>query len=869
VGIYEGLLEFKLRVAAEKMAVVEGKKAEEIIPYREAQKETRKILKAGRGKDAVERVLAPGTVYLENDRRERKATGSYYTPDYIVQYIVEHAVGPVLEEKFAALTPKLRDAQKALKQERDKAAALSKHGTKHDDPEHEAYLKHRQVVDDLFDVKVLDPAMGSGHFLVEAVDFTTDRLLHFLNGFPWNPVLAHLKETRETILQEMEQQGISIDAGRLSDVNLLKRHVLKRCIYGVDLNPMAVELAKVSLWLDCFTLGAPLSFLDHHLKCGNSLIGATVEEVREAIEKGQLSLLSGRHFETLMFATDLMQHVGELSDVTAEQVKESRREFRKASDALAPFRRMLDVYTSQWFGNTPRVLGKGKARREVSMALEFLRTRDSETWAQNTSKTDLPEEWESVAAIATKAAGDKRFFHWELEFPEVFFARRQGTTQVEKKPNPGFDSVVGNPPYVRVQELRKSDPATADFLGQRYRSAVKNFDIYLPFYELGLSITKGEVCYIAPNKWFATDYGEGLRKAVTEQRSLSRVVDFKDFQVFPDATNYTCILSLSRKPRKSFVYVDAGSGQLGREDALPVESLPKDGGVWTFAVGGEAALLQRLLEGQWPRLKDLRDRAFQGLRTSDNDVYILQANGPARKGLLPVMSYATGQTYEMESATLKPLLSGEEIRAFSLVHSGLWILFPYDLSGPQPTLRSEKSLKTTYPGAWKYLKECEDRLRARERGKMDGPGWWAFGRNQNLDQFEQPKVMLPGYNDKPAAALDNEGRFYHVSGYSLTLKPDATISLPVLAALLNSRLLFWILMKQGVALQRGFVEFRPQYLDKLPIAIPNSEQRRALERIAQRAVKEGYDNVKADLNEIVYKLYGLTDEEIAIVEGRK
>jgi len=98
----------------------------------------------------------------------RKRTGSYYTPDYIVQYIVEHAVGPVLDEKFAALTPKLRDAQKALKQERDKAAALSKHGTKHDDPEHEAYLKHRRVVDDLFDVKVLDPAMGSGAFLVEA-----------------------------------------------------------------------------------------------------------------------------------------------------------------------------------------------------------------------------------------------------------------------------------------------------------------------------------------------------------------------------------------------------------------------------------------------------------------------------------------------------------------------------------------------------------------------------------------------------------------------------------------------------------------------------------------------------------------------------
>ena len=102
--------------------------------------------------------------------------------------------------------------------------------------------------------------MGSGHFLVEAVDYITDKMLDFLNAFPWNPVIAHLSRMRETILQEMDDQGITIDPKRLTDVNLLKRHVLKRCIYGVDINPMAVELAKVSLWLDCFTLGAPLSF---------------------------------------------------------------------------------------------------------------------------------------------------------------------------------------------------------------------------------------------------------------------------------------------------------------------------------------------------------------------------------------------------------------------------------------------------------------------------------------------------------------------------------------------------------------------------------------------------------------------------------
>jgi hypothetical protein len=234
-SIYEGLLEFHLRIAPEKMAICKGKKTEEIIPYKEAIKQKKKILTTGRGKNAVERLLSKGAVYLENTKHERKATGSYYTPDYIVKYIVENTVGPVLKEKFEVLTPKFREAQWAYREAVSRAKAFEKKGMKGDNPEKTAFT-FKWLVDDLFDVKVLDPAMGSGHFLVETVDFLTDKMIDFLNGFPWNPVMATLKETRETILKEMEKQNITIDETRLNDLNLLKRHVLKRCIYGVDLN---------------------------------------------------------------------------------------------------------------------------------------------------------------------------------------------------------------------------------------------------------------------------------------------------------------------------------------------------------------------------------------------------------------------------------------------------------------------------------------------------------------------------------------------------------------------------------------------------------------------------------------------------------
>lgn len=618
-SIYEGLLEFKLRLASEKMAVVEGKRTEEIVPYDEAKKGNRKILKSGRGRDAVERVIERGALYLENDRRERKATGSYYTPDHIVQYIVEHAVGPVLEERFATLSPKLREAQKTLRQQRDKAKALMTMPGKHDDPEHEAYLKHQHVVDELFAVKVLDPAMGSGHFLVETVDLVTDRLLHFLNGFPWNPILVHLKETRETILQEMERQGITINAARLSDVNLLKRHVLKRCIYGVDLNPMAVELAKVSLWLDCFTLGAPLSFLDHHLKCGNSLIGATVEEVDKALETPtQTSFFHTSEFARELVAVDLMRRIGELSDVTPEQVRESRREFRKAVSALVPAKTVMDVYVSRWFGNEPvhKTAGAGlkpealKKRKALhDFALDFLRADTCKEWLKHPeSLANLHGNDRKTAETALKAAYEKRFFHWEIEFPEVFFAPRQGTTQVvERKASAGFDAVVGNPPYdvLASEELGYDVSQDLAFYESApvYEPAIRGKkNLYKLFLCRGVSAMgpSGTFSFIVPMPLLGDDQAAGVRRLLLEKTGFIAIEAFpqKDDpnnRVFPEAKLSTTIFVTRAQTTRQRFILRAHPGRLIEEASPKLELSPAE----VLAFDPENAAIPSCTQQDW------------------------------------------------------------------------------------------------------------------------------------------------------------------------------------------------------------------------------------------------------------------------------
>ena len=437
-SIYEGLLEFKVRIAQEKMAVVKGKKTEEVIPYQEASKSKKRVLTLGRGRNALERVYQPGDVYLENDRRERKASGSYYTPDHIVKYIVKNTVGPVLTERFDKLRPKFREAQQAYRNAEVNAEGFRKQRMKLDDPAKVAST-YAGLVDDLFDLKVLDPAMGSGHFLVEAVDFICDRILGerqgFLRAFPWNPVTKFLQDTREAIITEMERQGVAVDTGRLTDINLLKRHVLKRCAYGVDLNPMAVELAKVSLWLDCFTIGAPLSFLDHHLKCGNSLIGTTVQEIEAELAKqtkGHAGTLFGGPFQGLLSATASIEQLRRIPDATVEQTERSHSLYADFEKAQAPYKAALDIWVSQHFGN--------------KRAKEFLTLAGGKLLEQiHSGGQGLSEEYRGAIAQGSKIGVEKLFFHWDLEFPEAFVDL--GRSRWRSRDAQGFDAVVGNPPY--------------------------------------------------------------------------------------------------------------------------------------------------------------------------------------------------------------------------------------------------------------------------------------------------------------------------------------------------------------------------------------------------------------------------------------
>ncbi len=777
-SIYEGLLEFKLRIAPVEMAVVKGKKTDEIVSYAEVQQKKLTILKEGRGKDAHNKILPKGTVYLENDRRERKATGSYYTPDYIVKYIVEHTVGPVLTEKLEALRPIFREAEKTLKVERDKAKAL---GRKDISPENETYKKFRKSLNEaFFDLKVLDPAMGSGHFLVEAVDYITDQVAKILTAFKWNPIVHELAQTRHEIQEEMERQGVTIDMSKLTDLNLLKRRVLKSCIYGVDLNPMAVELAKVSLWLDCFTLGAPLSFLDHHMKCGNSLIGGKVQEVQDALSHN----LWGNQFTYLLDATQLMRKVGELSDVTAQEVAESRKAYKGAYDALAPFKRLLDVWVSEYFGN------KGAKRTTQECAGEIV-TNDYRA----TNKED-----KKAVEVGLSLAKTKRFFHWELEFPEVFF------DETKRRDNGGFDAVMGNPPYVR-QEGLGDDKVAFKAMYEVFNSIA---DLYTYFIERGHVLLRpgGMFGMITANKFMRANYGEALRSFLTSKVKLEKLIDFGDLPVFGDATTYPIIILSSNDHRnaepieyvllKSLNFESLPAAIQSQASKMPDSAF--SGTNWSLVASLEQTILNKLTANSILLGEYVGDKIHYGIKTGFNEAFIIDQ--VTRNKLI---------AEDPRSAEIiKPFLVGEDIRRYSVDFQERYLIWTY-VGVPIGQ----------YPAIFKHLQQYQAQLEKRwDKGNF----WWELRHCDYYTDFEKPKVMWP------VIAVSNKFAFVEAGYYS----NDKTFFIPTddlyLLAILNSSTAFLFFRSELSALRGGFFEYRAQTLVFTPIRRINfttSHQERA------------------------------------------
>ena len=343
---------------------------------------------------------------------------------------------------------------------------------------------------------------------------------------------------------------------------------MKRCIYGVDLNPLAVELAKLSLWLHSFTVGAPLSFLDHHLRWGNSVIGTDVrtveaamrgerqtkkvsaesqrlaegrgEKAREVASEFQIGLFQGP-FAGLLDLTAVMIEVAERADSTLADVQQSAEAYAAFQHQLLPYKQALDLWVSQYFDEGSRSTPVGRKARDQGPAVEFMTMHSGDVLPALRGEIVVDERYQQAIARARSLWEQQRFFHWDLEFPEVFvdLAGRDWAA------DGGFDVMVGNPPYVRQEQVSAAKRYLAAAHAPVYDAAA---DLYVYFYHRGCEMLRrgGRLAYIVSNKWLRAGYGEPLRRYLAEQTVVERIVDFGHAPIFPDADTFPCIAVLRK-----------------------------------------------------------------------------------------------------------------------------------------------------------------------------------------------------------------------------------------------------------------------------------------------------------------------------------
>ena len=659
---------------------------------------------------------------IEEKPEVRKAGGVYYTPRYIVDYIVEQTVGKLLEGR----TP-------------------------------EASLE----------LRILDPACGSGSFLIRAFERVCE---HWQEWLTKNP--------------ERRKKDWCWTDPVTNDVHLtsaLKGRILTNTIYGVDLDGGAVEVSQLSLYL---------------------------------------KMLEGESRTSLQRDRDLFGNDAPLLPPLQDNVKQ------------------------------------GNSLIASDFSLD-------------------PDDLVRVHA-----------FDWNIGFKAIMKAG-------------GFDAVIGNPPYIRIQTLQESDPDSVAYLHRHFASAAKgNYDIYVVFVEQALKLlnSRGLHGFILPHKFFNAQYGEALRGFLATGRHVRGITHFGHQQVFEGATTYTCLLFTQKTPSPSlrFARVDDLTAWAARrtEEASDIQADKLRDNDWVFAAGPAASLLDRLRQ-QPQTLETVTDRIFQGLKTSADKIYVVEERG-RKRDLVLIWSPEKQAEYWIESDLLHPLIKGGDSRRFAMTKTNRLILFPYrtDREG-NVGLISQEELKRTFPRTWVYLNDNKSYLDNRENGRFRGRDWYQFGRSQALDVMPLPKLFTPDLASCASFSLDETGECFFTGGvaggYGLLAKES--VSPRFLLGLLNSRLLNWVIAQTGTQMRGGYFSFEARFIRSLPVPQPDMKNpadksrhdqmvklvdkmlglmpklRTAKAESERQTLQNAVDATDQEIDALVYELYGLTKDEIALVEG--
>ena len=708
---------------------------------------------------------------FENLLEDNKDKGAFYTPKEIVQYMCRQSVIQYLKthepsDQYADAIEQLINDDVVSPILQSKSIAT-------------------RFIQLLKEVKVCDPAIGSGAFPM-GILYVLYHAIHHLHSH-------------------------AVPHGNF-DSTQTKRDIIQNNIFGVDIEQGAVDIARLRFWL-ALVVDAdkpqPLPNLDYKITCGNSLLSRY--PIDAPIENVFVEYNKGKKEDEKMTLAKYKELVSDYTNTSNHQTKEL---FRKTiEDIKCAFKTEL---SKQFKERLTKLRGKVIMLEGPTLFGERTKAEKAELKKLKEKLNLLEKEQEDIQT--NKLYVDA--FEWRFEFPQLLDDNGVFT---------GFDIVIGNPPYLRIQGIRDTNPAFAEELVKKYHSATGSFDLYATFAERGLQVIRqsGIVNYIMPDKWTNAAFGKGLREVVSEQRAAHKIISFGAYQVF-NASTYTALQWFIPNSEHLEYYQLDRSLETNQEldiylksikdnNASIIDAKKLDKNPWVLTVGATSTILQKL-ESHTRRISDIFDKIFQGLATSKDDVYFLYDCIENDENIIGY-SKQLDKIINIEKGLVKPLLKGEDIHRYDNIKTNRYVIFPYKIDNGKAVLYTENELSVLFPNGYAYLKECEDILRSREKGRFNIDGeWFQYGRKQGILSAEKEKLVAPDISMGGNFAYDIEGKFYQTTTiYGYIKKSEISESYKFWMALLNSRLCWWFLTNTGTTLANGFFRFKPDYIKQFPV----------------------------------------------------
>lgn len=769
---------------------------------------------------------------FENLLEDNKDKGAFYTPKEIVRYMCQESLIAYLHtHTHEALHPSIEKLIRTHKvddclQDKPNATLIQKL---------------------LVAVKICDPAIGSGAFPMGMLNeiFMVRRLLFGFLG---------------------KNQSFS--------ACLVKKEIIQNNIYGVDIEQGAVDIARLRFWLALVVdedVPQALPNLDYKIVCGNSLISrfpldCDINEVFKEYNKSE---------EGKKEPLTLQRYKDEVANYTDEHSEKTTQK-RKIEAIKSAFKMYLS------FGDRTQI--KKLAKKIVSydglFGMQEIDLKDANLKKAYDKNEELKNQISNLQNQQQEVLNNKLYensFEWRFEFPSLL--DEGGNFN-------GFDIVIGNPPYLRIQGIREVNPDFADLVVKIYKSATGSFDLYAIFTERALQVikNKGIVNFIMPVKWTNAAFGKGLRTIISTHNSAYKIINFGAYQVF-NASTYTG-LQWYKRDCESLTYYEldkdlSTNHQLGLylkslndKNAAKINAAKLTSESWVLTVGATTTLLNKL--DMQPRcMKNIFEKIFQGLATSKDDVYFLYKCREQNDKVIGYSKYLEKEV-ELERGLVKPLLKGEDVHRYDNISTDRFVIFPYRLTAGKANLYTENEILNEFPLGYEYLKTCEDVLRGREKGRlMNDDFWYRYIYPKNLVLFAKEKLVAPEISLGGNFSYDSNGKFYSTTKiYGYIKKQDIKESYKFWLGLFNSSLFWFYMQNTGYVLRGGYFTFKTDYINPFPVPknIPiriESEIVELVDKVLEE--KKLANNTKTisleqQINTLVYKLYELSYEEVLLIE---